>query len=102
MSPGEWIALCALLFSILGGVASLVFWIASRDAKLATAVQSNVELKAAIQLLTTALNDATTEMRQFQTKMDLFREHVQDQHEAIWNEIEKLRQHSQETASNSA
>lgn len=91
MSAGEWIALAALILTAMGSICGFIYWAAHRDAKAQQSIEATGELKAAVLGLTTALQGMTSQLREFQAEMRSWKEHVEDTHEAIWEEIGKLR-----------
>lgn len=93
MSPGEWIALAALVLTSSGAVGGFVWWLGRRDAQAEAWIQCQSSLRNAVVDLTIATNKATTAIGSLEKKLEDLKEHVEKEHEAMWHKIDMLQDH---------
>ena len=83
MSPGEWIALAAIIVTIFiaicGGIGAVLWYFITRDAQ---------RIETGMGKLTDAVSEATIVMRELKVEVASVRE----DHRNIWGEINRLKE----------
>lgn len=94
MTFKEWIELIGLIIVILGALGAMgagIWWAGGQHRDLRAAIQTDAELKVAIENLTKATTELTTETKEHRAKMESWQEDVNKQLRDTWTEIGKLR-----------
>lgn len=97
MTPGEWIALAALLIPSLAAIGGWIWWMARRDALAEASIQAANGLKRAVEAQTEATNKATNAINKLESKLESLekeqtehRQQVSIEHQVLHGRIDKI------------
>lgn len=88
MSPGEWIALAALVIPSMFAIGGFIWWMARRDAQTDATIEAVKGLKVAVEHQTMATNEATTAINGMKDEFAEYKQKIAKEHEAIWNKLD--------------
>lgn len=97
MTPGDWIALAALIIPSLAAIGGWIWWLARRDTQAEESIKAVYGLKVAVEAQTEATNKATNAINKLEAKLESLekeqadhRQQVDREHQVLHGRIDKI------------